>query len=584
MVIMTRILFLLSSIVAFSTAVTAQPPNWSQKCPQTNPAAGGIMAYDFAHSQVVMFDGQYTWIWDGSNWNLESAQNGPPARTGSAMAYDAAHGQVVLFGGEDSRAGKPLNDTWVWDSSNWTQKSPVNSPAPRYGHAMAYDSTHGQIVLFGGSVPTANANDTWVWDGSNWTQKSPHDNPPQRAGHAMAGFPPQGVLLFGGATISSWLNDTWIWDGSNWTPQLTETRPGVRASHSMVYDSAHKQVVLFGGTTHGPNIYNDTWIWDGVNWIPVSPETFPGARVGAGMAYDAARAQVVLFGGSGILPPGTTAGLFNDTWIWSTGPATPPAIGGVITNSSFGGFSTIAPGSWIEIYGCAFGGAAYKPGPEPNPFPAEPWRTWTAGDFNGNNAPTSLDAVNVNIGGAPAFIEYISPTQINAQVPFGISTGTLPITVTNVNGTSAALGVGVNGAAAGLLAPASWKISGKQYVVATTADSGTYIAPPGISAGKSRPAKPGETIVLYGVGFGSVAPSIDAGQIVTQLNQLVEPFTILFGQTPAQVLYSGLAPGSVGLYQFNVVVPAVPDGDLIPLTFSLGGVPGAQTLYTAVHQ
>jgi len=186
--------------------------------------------------------------------------------------------------------------------------------------------------------------------------------------------------------------------------------------------------------------------------------------------------------------------------------------------------------------------------------------------------------------GAPGFIEYISPNQINAQVPIDIATGTLPITVTNLNGAGAPIGVSVNSTVAGLLAPASWKISGRQYVVATTADSGTYIAPPGISAGNSRPAKPGETIVLYGVGFGSVDPSIDAGQIVTQLNQLVEPFTILFGQTPAQVLYSGLVPGSLGLYQFNVVVPAVPDGDLTPLTFSLGGVTGTQTLYTAVHQ
>jgi uncharacterized protein (TIGR03437 family) len=48
---------------------------------------------------------------------------------------------------------------------------------------------------------------------------------------------------------------------------------------------------------------------------------------------------------------------------------------------------------------------------------------------------------------------------------------------------------------------------------------------------------------------------------------------ILFAQTPAQEIpYAYLAPGSVGRYQFNVVVPAVPDGDLVPLTFSLGGV------------
>ena len=62
------------------------------------------------------------------------------------------------------------------------------------------------------------------------------------------------------------------------------------------------------------------------------------------------------------------------------------------------------------------------------------------------------------------------------------------------------------------------------------------------------------------------------------------PLQILFGQTPAQAAYFGLAPSFVGLYQFNVVVPAVADNDLVPLTFNLGGVPGTQKLYTAVHQ
>ena len=46
----------------------------------------------------------------------------------------------------------------------------------------------------------------------------------------------------------------------------------------------------------------------------------------------------------------------------------------------------------------------------------------------------------------------------------------------------------------------------------------------------------------------------------------------------------GLAPGYVGLYQFNVVVPAVADSDVVPFTFTLGGAGGGQALYTAVHQ
>jgi len=70
---------------------------------------------------------------------------------------------------------------------------------------------------------------------------------------------------------------------------------------------------------------------------------------------------------------------------------------------------------------------------------------------------------------------------------------------------------------------------------------------------------------------------------VTQPNQLTSPFQILFGETPAQSTYSGLAPTLVGLYQFDVVVPQVPESDLVPVTFNLGKASGTQQLYTAVH-
>jgi uncharacterized protein (TIGR03437 family) len=71
---------------------------------------------------------------------------------------------------------------------------------------------------------------------------------------------------------------------------------------------------------------------------------------------------------------------------------------------------------------------------------------------------------------------------------------------------------------------------------------------------------------------------------VSQSNQLVGALQIFLGGTQAQVSYAGLAPSFVGLYQFNVVVPAsLPANNLTPLTFTLGGTAGTQTLYTAVQ-
>jgi uncharacterized protein (TIGR03437 family) len=238
----------------------------------------------------------------------------------------------------------------------------------------------------------------------------------------------------------------------------------------------------------------------------------------------------------------------------------------VISASAFGGFSSVAPGSWIEIYGSNL---------------ASSTRQWASTDFNGNNAPTALDGVEVTIGGQKAFVDYVSstPGQVNALLPANIAVGSpLQITVTNGGVTSAGTNVMVNATQPGLLAPSSFQVGGNQYVVAILPD-GTYVLPSGAIAGiNSRPARPGETITMYGIGFGPVSPSVTAGQIVTQQNQLTLPFQVLFGQTPAQLSYYGLAPNVVGLYQFNMVVPQV------PLTFNLGKTPGTQQLYIAVQQ
>ena len=66
-------------------------------------------------------------------------------------------------------------------------------------------------------------------------------------------------------------------------------------------------------------------------------------------------------------------------------------------------------------------------------------------------------------------------------------------------------------------------------------------------------------------------------------NTLSASMQVSFGDTSAELRYSGLAPQYIGLYQFNVVVPHVAASDAVPLTFTLGGVSGTQTLYIAVE-
>jgi len=98
---------------------------------------------------------------------------------------------------------------------------------------------------------------------------------------------------------------------------------------------------------------------------------------------------------------------------------------------------------------------------------------------------------------------------------------------------------------------------------------------------------PGETLTLYGVGFGPVSPgSVPvAGRIVDLiLTDLSTPVQFKFGESNAQVPFAGLISGLVGVYQFNVVVPAnTPDGDQ-PLTVTLGSETVQQSLFIPVKK
>jgi uncharacterized protein (TIGR03437 family) len=145
----------------------------------------------------------------------------------------------------------------------------------------------------------------------------------------------------------------------------------------------------------------------------------------------------------------------------------------------------------------------------------------------------------------------------------------------------------VNALEPGLLALPSFVVGGKQYVVAQLLD-GNFVLPPGTLAGvTTRQAKPGETIVIYGVGFGPVQdPSgqdIPAGTVVGALNKLAKSFNMSVGGSSATLVYEGLATQFVGLYQFDVTVPNIANNDFAPLAYTLNGTVGPQTLYLAVH-
>jgi uncharacterized protein (TIGR03437 family) len=176
------------------------------------------------------------------------------------------------------------------------------------------------------------------------------------------------------------------------------------------------------------------------------------------------------------------------------------------------------------------------------------------------------------------FIDYVSPGQVNGQVPSDVATGSQQVIVTTAAGSSAPFSIKVNATEPGLLAPSAFKVSGTQYAVALFSD-GFYDLPPGFASEvASRRAVPGDTIMLFGIGFGPVSDGTSAGVIDQNTNQVNASVDFNIGGVSAQVAYAGLTPGVVGLYQFNVVVPNIPASDTTPLAFTVNGTAGTQTL------
>jgi cysteine-rich repeat protein len=259
---------------------------------------------------------------DGCEANCRFAVR-PPARSAHAMAYDSSRGVLVLFGGHGVGW---LNDTWEWNGTEWIERDPpMPKPRPRGRAAMIFDPVRNRILLFGGMDAMATPlGDFWEWDGTMWREITRTTSPEGRNDASMAFDTTRGVaVLFGGQTPTGESNETWEWDGSNWELEHPATSPSGRANASMAFDASRAKTVLVGGRNDGV-----TWMWDGSNWTwnaiasPTHVET-------ADMAYDRARARLIRFGGYPSSAPygegGGTWAFAATSWTQLDPAATPPA-------------------------------------------------------------------------------------------------------------------------------------------------------------------------------------------------------------------------------------------------------------------
>lgn len=294
-------------------------------------------------------------------WTLR-ASSGPAGRTRPGLAFDAGRNVTVLFGGWSGVAA--LADTWEWNGSMWTQRTPASSPSARSAVALAYDATRSRVVLFGGETGTLGMlGDTWVWNGTNWANTGQTGPAARSFASAVWDSDSHQVVLFGGWNGSYALDDLWAWDGTAWSQRApNDGPPGARANFGMIYDAGHGggQVVVFGGGTDGSGngLYGDTWVLQADAWVTPGLTAAPSARAGFGFAYDASRNVGVLFGGMA----GASTYL-GDTWAWrgdwatlaTTGAPSVRWRGGMVCDSSRG----------VMVF---FGGAA-----PPNTYYGETW-------------------------------------------------------------------------------------------------------------------------------------------------------------------------------------------------------------------
>jgi len=195
------------------------------------------------------------------------------------MVYDPDRQQAILFGGETAGLD---NETWAFDAffdTTWANLTPGPSPSPRSKHAMVYDTTNKQVILFGGETTSFRKNgETWAYDVANniWTHLSPPNPPSARLGHTLVyDSINERALMFGGFADGSPFpsGETWIYDylTKRWSPLFPSPVPPRRFLHAMAYDSENQQAILFGGATQGcgvdcsdidPDYYQaDTWTY-----------------------------------------------------------------------------------------------------------------------------------------------------------------------------------------------------------------------------------------------------------------------------------------------------------------------------------
>jgi uncharacterized protein (TIGR03437 family) len=204
----------------------------------------------------------------------------------------------------------------------------------------------------------------------------------------------------------------------------------------------------------------------------------------------------------------------------------PPDPHNAVTNAASYQTNAVAPGAIVSVFGASLAAGTSQ--------------------FSTVPLPTVLGNTSVTFNGIPAPLYFVSPQQVNAQVPFEVAAGSAIAEATSTQG------IALTQLTVGAAGPGIFTINGQGTGDAAAIDAVSY-AP----VTSSQPIAAGGYLGIYCTGLGAVTPATTTGAVPASPppQTTVKPSVLIDGQ-PATLLWAGLAPGFVGLYQVNAQVPA----------------------------
>ncbi len=530
------------------------------------PRIDSSLVYSYANRAIFAFGGQddggpsntiYAYSPDTSSWKQLSPEGAlPPPRFGQTTIYDSKRNRIVLFGGQGRGF---FNDTWVYEIAlnRWTQITLGEGPSKRYGHSAIYDTATDRMIISHGFTDAGRFDDTWALEfapktgdssTARWLNITPSGEKPLKRCLHHAVFDPERrqMLLYGGCASGFGpcpLGDLWAFDltKGTWSERRAQPSPDPRQWYGAAFDTVRQRFLVWGGLGRGA--LKDLWEYDPAanKWqVPASASSLGTERSRHQGVFVADSAQTYFFGGQ--LGSGAYT---NELVVYPQSQSQGPRISPAGIARVFGGTATtVAPGMLLSVFGTNLG----------------PESGVAAVSNEQGKLPSQLAGVEVLVNGLSAPLLYASAGQLNFQAPFEIS-GT----------TSAQIAVRYRGVESNLVALPVTATSPNLYRGAFHTD--------GTQVGSANPARPGEIIIFFATGHGITGPTISSGQLATGTAfRPVADVRLNVGGQETSLLYSGLAPGTIGILQINAQMPnSIGAGDW-PVALMIGGLSAGEGL------